>query len=245
MIASNFVGAIAACAAAIALAQDMSANAVVAPFSAAKPGGALPRGWQPVKFGPLKHETEYKLVDDRGAVVLYAKADAAASGLVYPVNFDVTTAPRIEFRWKVSNLIEGADNRVASKEDSPVRVSLGFDGDKSKLTLGEKTAAAISRNATGREFPYAQIVYVWANSGPVGTIIANPHTRRVEMVVAASGGAEVGRWVTISRNVVDDFRKAFGEDPGPLTEVGILTDTDNTGASVEAWYGDIRFLPAK
>jgi len=245
MAASNFVAAVTALVAVAALAQDMSASAVVAPFSAAKAGSALPSGWLAVKFGPLKHETEYKLVEDQGAVVLYAKADAAASGLVYPVKFDIKAAPRIEFRWKVSKLVEGADNSVASKEDSPARISLGFDGDRSKLTLGEKTASAISRNATGRELPYAQIVYVWANTAPVGTVIANPHTRRVEMVVAASGSAEVGKWVTVTRNVVDDFHKAFGEEPGPMTEVGVLTDTDNTGDSVEGWYGDIRFLPAQ
>ena len=26
-----------------------------------------------------------------------------------------------------------------------------------------------------------------------------------------------------------------------MTDVGIMTDTDNTGATVDAWYGDIRF----
>ena len=62
------------------------------------------------------------------------------------------------------------------------------------------------------------------------------------MVVAVSGAAEVGKWMTLSRNVVEDFKSAFGEEPGLMTDVGILTDTDNTGATVEAWYGDIRLL---
>ena len=75
-------------------------------------------------------------------------------------------------------------------------------------------------------------------------MIANPHTKRVEMVVAVSGAAEVGKWVTLSRNVVEDFKRAFGEEPGVMTDVGILTDTDNTGATVDAWYGDIKFLAA-
>ena len=26
--------------------------------------------------------------------------------------------------------------------------------------------------------------------------------------------------------------------------IGVLTDTDNTGESVEAWYGDIKLMPA-
>ena len=64
------------------------------------------------------------------------------------------------------------------------------------------------------------------------------------MIAAASGAAGIGAWQTVKRNVVEDFRRAYGEDPGQLMAVGVLTDTDNTGASVEAWYGDIRFLPA-
>jgi hypothetical protein len=38
--------------------------------------------------------------------------------------------------------------------------------------------------------------------------------------------------------------RPFGEEPGRLLAVGVLTDTDNTGGHAEAWYGDIRFVPA-
>lgn len=215
---------------------------LVTPFSAAKPGTALPPGWEVLSLGSTKTPTVYKFVDDGGQIVLSARAEAAASGLNQRVKIDINSAPFIQFRWKIAGLIEGADNRVASKEDSPVRIVLGFEGDKSKLSLGEKTKSLLAKGATGKELPYAQLIYVWANQYPVGTVIANPHTKRVEMVVAVSGAAEVGKWVTLSRNVVEDFKRAFGEDPGLMTDVGILTDTDNTGATVDAWYGDIRFL---
>ena len=224
--------------------QRMESSPLVTPFSAAKPGKDLPPGWELLKFGSFKNPTEFKFVEDGGKVVLNARADAAASGLIHPVKFDIKGAPFLQFHWKISNLIEGADNSVASKEDSPVRITLGFEGDKSKLTFRERTASALAKQATGRELPYAQLVYVWANKAPVGAVIENPHTHRVEMVVAVSGAAEVGKWVTLTRNVVEDFHRAFGEEPGLLTDVGILTDTDNTGGSVEAWYGDIRFLAA-
>jgi len=77
----------------------------------------------------------------------------------------------------------------------------------------------------------------------VGKVVQNPRTTRVQMVVGSTGAGGVGAWQTLSRNVVDDFRKAFGEPPGKLLGVAILTDTDNTGESVEAWYGDITFRP--
>jgi hypothetical protein len=40
---------------------------------------------------------------------------------------------------------------------------------------------------------------------------------------------------------VADYRAAFGEDPPPINGVAIMTDTDNTGESATAYYGDIVF----
>jgi hypothetical protein len=37
-----------------------------------------------------------------------------------------------------------------------------------------------------------------------------------------------------------DFQRAFGESPGQLVGIALLTDTDNTGAKAEACYGDVR-----
>jgi hypothetical protein len=217
----------------------------VAPFSSAKPGTSLPPGWGPFIIAAGKRHTEYRLVEDQGQTVLNAKAEGAASALSSPVKLDIRAAPMLEWRWKVAGLIEGADNSVASKEDSPARVVLGFDGDRSKFTVLERASASVSKSANNRELPVSQLIYIWSNHAPVGTIIPNPRTKRVQMVVASSGAAGVGKWQTLSRNVLEDFRRAFGEEPGMLTDVGVLTDTDNTQGTAEAWYGDIRFLPAR
>jgi hypothetical protein len=237
--------ALALCAPAQVHAQDkLESSPLVTPFSVGKPGGPMPRGWLPFSLGGNKKPTEYQIVEDQGKTVLRAKADGAASALSFAVNFDIHAAPVVQWQWKVANLIDGADNAVASKEDSPARLVLGFDGDRSKFSLLERTSSSLAKNVTGRELPFAEIIYIWSNKAPVGTVIPNPHTKRVQMIVAASGPAGVGKWQTFSRNVLEDFKKAFGEEPGQLTDVGILTDTDNTGGSAEAWYGDIRFLPA-
>ncbi len=229
---------------AVANAQSMEAAPLVAPFSSAKPGTSMPPGWVPFIIASGKRPTEYRLVDDQGQTVLNAKAEGAASALSSAVKFDIRAAPMIEWRWKVANLIEGADNSVSSKEDSPARVVLGFDGDRAKFNVIERASAAVSKSTNNRDLPVSQLIYIWSNKVPVGTIIPNPHTKRVQMVVASSGPAGVGKWQTLSRNVLEDFRRAFGEEPGMLTDVGVLTDTDNTGGSAEAWYGDIRFVPA-
>src|SRR6185369_4656117 len=105
--------------------------------------------------------------------------------------FDIRSAPIVEWRWKVSSLIKGADNRIAGKEDSPVRLMFAFDGDKALLPIVDRAFFYMSEKVSGRELPYAMLQYVWANAIPVGTVIENPHTRRIRMLVVASGAGGV------------------------------------------------------
>jgi hypothetical protein len=71
------------------------------------------------------------------------------------------------------------------------------------------------------------------------------YTDRVRMIVVRSGAAELGRWVSESRNVLDDYRVAFHEKPPPIVGVAIMTGTDKTGEKATACCGDIRLLGAK
>ncbi len=215
---------------------------LVTPFSAGKPGAALPAPWEPFKIAPGKKPTQYALVDDQGTVVLHARAHGAASSLRHDTKFDVRAAPVVEWRWKIARLIDEQDNAIAAKEDSPVRVILEFEGDRSKLSFRDRTSLGLGDKIAGREVPYATLMYIWSGIAPVGTVIPNPNTGRVRMIVASTGAAGVGSWQNVRRNAFDDFRKAFGEEPGRMIGVGVLTDTDNTGESVEGWYGDIRFV---
>jgi hypothetical protein len=231
----------AALCAASALAQEAPG---LVKFSSAKPGAELPKGWEVAKISDTKKPTEYTFVENDGKVVLEAKAAGAASGLAHRISVDTKAFPRVEWRWKVSRLIESADNSQSGKEDSPVRIIFEFDGDKGRLTFGERAGFSLAASMSGREPPFATLMYIWSNKAPVGTVIPNPRTNRVQMVVASSGPAGVGHWQTLSRNVREDYRKAFGEDPGKMVGYGVLTDTDNSGETVTGWYGDIVFKPA-
>ena len=211
------------------------------PFSGSRPGASFPAGWAPIKINDQKKPTAYAIVEDGGTPVLHAVADGAASLLGYKTTFDLKAAPVMEWRWKIKELIASADNNVAGKEDAPVSIVLEFDGDKSKLSFADRSTIAAGKVLSGRELPYATLMYIWSNKDPVGKIVQNPRTPRVQMVVASSGAGGLNEWQMQSRNVFDDFKRAFKEDPGRLTGVAVLTDTDNTGEKIEAWYGDIRF----
>src|SRR5512143_1176268 len=118
----------------------IEAAPLVTPFSAGKPGAALPAPWEPFRIAPGKKPTQYDLVADQGTIVLHARADAAASALRHDTRFDLRAAPIIGFRWKISRLIDDQDNAIATREDSPVRVIIEFQGDRSRLSFRDRTS---------------------------------------------------------------------------------------------------------
>jgi hypothetical protein len=244
LAAVTVVAVLAACAAVPPAPEDMVALPQVPKFSNAKPGDVSPSGWRVWQISGMKRPTEYQLVDYEGRTVVFARANASASGLVFPIAIDLAEFPLLHWHWKVPALIDGADNAKRHTEDSPVRVVVAFDGDKSRFSFDDRIFADQFRLFTKQELPYALLMYIWENRAPVGTVIDNLHTGRIKMVVAGSGEMKLGEWHEVLRNVREDYERAFKEPAPRVRSVGIMTDTDNTGATASAYYGDIQFLRA-
>lgn len=231
---------------ACATTREPPALADVTPFSRNWPG-RTPRDWQAFAITRTKARTEYETALDpaAGRVVLAARAARSASGLKQRLDVDPAMRPRVAWEWRVVQLIRDADNTDRDAEDAPVRLLLFFDGDHSRLPVREQMLMEMAQLVSGRKMPYATLMYIWENRQPVGTVIDSAHTGRVKMIVAGSGVDRLGQWKRFERDYVEDFRRAFGEPPGRLIGVGVLTDTDNTGGTVEAYYGDIVLRPAR
>lgn len=222
-------------------APDVVALPYVRSFSGNPEGETLPPGWQPWILSRFKRPTEYRLTNERGRTVVRARAQNSASGLVYPLLLDPVTYPLLHWHWKVNELIARADNTQKHLEDSPVRLVVSFDGDMDKVPLHDRLLFDSVRVLTGQQLPYATLMYIWENRAPRETVIPNRHTSRIRMIVAESGRDKLGAWQQVTRNIIEDYRHAFGEEPGKIIAVGIMTDTDNTGDNAYAWYGDIAF----
>lgn len=222
-------------------APDTVALPHVGSFSKQPPGANLPQGWQPWILSPFKRPTSYQLVSREGKTVIRAEARSSASGLIHPLALNSDTYPLLQWRWKVDELITKADNSQKHLEDAPARLVVSFDGDLEKLTPQDRMLFDNVRILTGQQMPYATLMYIWGNRAPRETVIPNKHTSRVRMIVVESGREKLGNWQDVTRNVVDDYRRAFGEEPGQISAVAIMTDTDNTGGKVHAYYGDIEF----
>jgi len=121
------------------------------------------------------------------------------------------------------------------------RLMLAFHGDPDKLDVEQRMQLRLAKAVTGQALPYSSLIYVWMNGVPEGTILPSPYTERVRLVAMDASAGNFDRWLDLKRNVLEDYRRAFGEDPGDIVGVGIYTDVDGNGAGGLAYYGDITF----
>jgi len=210
-------------------------------FSKASLGGEFPEGWKPLKFQNIERMTRYSLVKDGETVVVKAVSEASASGLIREMKIDPKEFPLLQWRWKVGNILKKGDVKTKEGDDYPARIYITFEYDPQKLNFLERTKYNAYRILYGRYPPLRAINYIWESTAPKGTTVPNPYASRVLMIVVESGPEKINQWVNEERNVLEDYRKAFGEDPPPISGVALMTDTDNTGESATAYYGDISF----
>lgn len=213
-------------------------------FSLATPGGPFPQGWKPLIFEKIKEHTEYDLVQDGQQVVVKAVSRQSSSGLTREITIDPQEYPVIQWRWKVENILQNGDVAQKSGDDYPARLYITFQYDSSKVGFFEKAKFETIRLIYGQYPPLGAINYIWEGKSPIGTMVPNPYTDRVYMFVTESGSDKLNQWVTEERNIYEDYKKAFGEDPPNISGVAIMTDTDNTKESAIAYFGDIVFKKA-
>ena len=157
--------------------------------------------------------------------VFKAHSVKAASGLVRKVKIEPVKFPILRWSWKVEHSLKKEDVTRKSGDDFAARVYVVFP----RFFFWQTRA----------------INYVWAAKMPKGSWAPNPYTSRAMIVAVESGDEKAGKWVMEERNYLEDYRKLFGEEPPKLGAVAIMTDTDDTGEEVTAYYGDIFLESAR
>ncbi|THJ12522.1 MAG: DUF3047 domain-containing protein [Nitrospira sp. CG24C] len=212
----------------------------VAKFSSGMVGQAMPDGWKPLTFKKIPRHTSYEVVKDGGMTIVKAVSEASASGLIKPVVIDPKEYPIVRWRWKIDNVLQGSDVALKEGDDFPARLYITFEYDPDKVSFGKKLKFKAGQVLFG-DIPIAALNYIWETKTPVGTIVENAYTDFARMVIVESGTQKVGLWVDEERNIYEDYKKAFGEEPPMINGVAIMSDTDNTKEQATAYYGDIVF----
>lgn len=181
-------------------------------------------GWKEQTIGLFKPKTVYTLTRDNDRTVLMATSKKAASGLVYSLNNEAKDRPILKWSWRIEHTFKKGDERTKDGEDFAARVYVIFP--------------------RGMFSRMRAISYVWANKLPKGEHVASPFSNNIITIAVDSGDELTGRWTFHQRNILDDYRTFFHEEPPKVGGIAIMTDTDNTAESVIAWYGDIFLAPA-
>lgn len=195
------------------------------PLIVADPTAPLAEAWTHQRFGTA---TEYKGIMLDGVAAIRAIGRNSASGLYRDFRYRIVEHPWIEWTWRVNRLQRTADIRVKAGEDYAAALFLIFG----------------RPNMLNRDVP--TLAYVWTSARiPEGSIVDSPyHPGTTRNIVVRSGEKRLGQWLRERRNVMDDFRQAFGREPPETVEViALFTDNDQTREPVETYYGAVRALP--
>jgi hypothetical protein len=188
---------------------------VIADFSTAVDRPGLPAGWQ-LKERSGKGDVAF-LRDDGIAAARLRSANTSFS-LQKEVQVDLRKYPVLSWKWKVTKLPAAGDYRKAGSDDQAAQLFLAFS----------KTRG---------------IVYLWDTSAPAGSAgdAAAPFFMSIKAIVVRSGPGDSGKWITENRNVLEDYRNLFNEEPGPVAGIRLQINSQHTRTSAESYFADIAF----
>ncbi|MGH7380776.1 MAG: DUF3047 domain-containing protein [Candidatus Methylomirabilales bacterium] len=186
---------------------------VVVDFAQAKDG--VPSGWE---LSEHEGKADLALVNDSDGQVLRLRSASASFALKREVDVDLKKTPILEWQWKVTEVPKGGNFFRSATDDQAGQLIVAF---------------------SWRKF----ITYIWDSTVPAGTVgdAPSPPLRTVRAVVVQSGEKETGKWVTETRNVAEDYKRLFGEDPDKAVGVCIQINSQHTKSNAEVYWKRIRF----
>ena len=204
--------------------------------------GALPAPWRVVQIDRKTRPTTYRLATVAGVAAVEARANDSMALLARPLSVNLAATPILCWRWLVDAPVARGDMTKKSGDDYAARLYVAFDMPDSELSVGTRLKLGIARRLFGGQVPDAALNYVWDNRNPVGTRRKSAYTDRAELIVAETGTARAGTWVTERVDVAADFASAFGNRRGTPIQIAIASDTDNTNSIARAAFADLRFV---
>lgn len=188
---------------------------------------------------PGKRATRYQHVQEDGRSVILAQSQSSASMYRQRISVAADQLGTLAFSWRVPALMPQADLSDRDSADSPARIVLAFDGDHRRLSAKNRTLFELAETLTGEAPPYATLMYVWDGHSALESVLPGGRTDRVRKIVVDSGPRQLNAWRRHHRDIARDFERAFGEPPGRLIGVALMTDSDNTSSAAQAAYGEL------
>jgi hypothetical protein len=187
----------------------------VADFSSAAVGGGIPAGWE---LKEKAGKADFAVVKDGDVPAVRLRSSNTSFSLQKEVNVDLKHFPVLAWKWKVAKLPMGGDFRKSKTDDQAAQLFVAFTKTKS-------------------------IVYIWDTGAPQGLMEDTTPVpfMHVKVVVTRSGPADLGKWMSESRNVYEDYKKLYGSEPPPVSGMRLQINSQHTGTSAESYFADVAF----
>lgn len=159
-------------------------------------------------------------------------SDGTVSLLWRLVERSQRSAEAARWAWRVEEGVSATDLTVKGGDDRNLSVYFVFvDPDRADALAG-RSARRILREESARA-----LIYVWGGAHEVGSILPSPYSARLRTKVLRA--ADVGEFKE-NVNLLQDFRKAFGAEPGALIGIAVSADSDDTNSRIVAAIADLH-----
>jgi hypothetical protein len=176
----------------------------------------VPPGWE---LSVHTGEPHLQLVQDAGKQVLQIRSDQASFALQKKIHISLQATPLLVWDWKVTDLPKGGDFRRSSSDDQAAQLIIAFSSSRF-------------------------LSYLWDSTVPKGTIApaSAPPFKKVFAVVMQSGTQELGKWITERRNLIEDYKQAYGEEPEVMEGLRIQINSQHTKSRAESYWDSIAVM---
>jgi hypothetical protein len=200
-----------------------AADVVVEDWTHAPVGtrGILP-DWTGQNWGSPAYDFTVVKNDSHPVLHLRSRNDGSTISRDIKGRVNLVETPILEWRWKAVTLPPGGHSCRKATDDQAAQI----------YVVWPRFPEALRSRIIG---------YVWDTTAPVGTTCKSEKTGTVTYVVVRSGPADLGKWITERRNVREDYRRIFGEEPAAPGAVSISIDTNDTNSTAESYMGPIAF----
>jgi len=192
-----------------------SERVIVADFSSDLGNGGQPSGWE---LKEKKGKADYTVLQDGGIPALRLRSEETSFALQKAIDINTLSYPVLSWKWKVTKLPEGGDFRKSNADDQAAQIFLAFSNRKT-------------------------IAYIWDSTAPAGSVDSASGIPfvNIKAIVVRSGPDDAGRWITETRNVWQDYRALFGDEPPVLAGIRIQINSQHTASSGESFFADLVF----
>jgi len=180
----------------------------------------LPLGWKLEKTrGP---NSKISIEREKEDYFLCFQSVKDGFGLRKEVSFEIQKYPYLSWWWKVGQLPKDGDIRKKGTDDQAGQIYVLFP----------RFPSLANTRSMG---------YIWDTQAPTGLTGTSPAYNKMKYVVLQSGAGKLNQWVFESRNVYEDYKKYFHEDPPPVGAVLLYINSQHTQSSAESCFAEIFF----